>query len=153
MNHQYYEPICERGPVRVAWVCLGEGYNGNYDPTNPEDELLLRFDLSVKDGDSGDFETVESRRTCFAEKASTKDKEAALDILLSRFHAAYTADSLHCIEMLADKLSYISAGTYRSLALDSGQNEDSITRSANRSSDGHNGQDLPSSAFPLAPAE
>lgn len=115
MNHQNYELVRERGPIRVAWVCLGEGYNGDYDPTNPEDELLLRFNLSVKDGGSRDFETVESRRTCFAEKASEKDKEAALDILLRRFYDAYTCDSRRCICTLADELSYISAGTYHSL--------------------------------------
>lgn len=115
MNHQNYELVRERGPVRAAWVCLGEGYNGDYDPANPEDEPLLRFDLSVKDGDSGDFETVESRRTCFAERASMKDKEAALDILLRRFYDAYIGESRQCICTLADELSYISAGTYHSL--------------------------------------
>ena len=127
MNHSNDKLVRERGPVQVAWVCLGEGYNGDYDPKNPEDELLLRFDVAVKSEDTGSFVTVESRCTCFAEKAPTKDKEAALGILLDRFYHAYTADPRHCMGALADELSYISAGTYRSLALDSGQSKESIT--------------------------
>ncbi len=112
MNQSNNELTRERGPVRVAWVCLGEGYNGEYDPRNPEDELLLRFDVAVKDKDTGNFVTVESRRTCFAEKASVKDKKAALDILLDRFYTAYTSDPQQCLSSLADMLSYISADTY-----------------------------------------
>lgn len=121
MNQTYETIVRERGPVRVAWVCLGEGYNGDYDPKNPEDELLLRFDVAVKDAEVDAFVTVESRCTCFAEKASLKDKEAALDVLLDHFYHAYTADSRHYMGTLADELSYISAGTYRSLVLDTSQ--------------------------------
>lgn len=116
MNHTTENLVREKGPVRVAWVCLGEGYNGDYDPTNPEDELLLRFDVAVRDEDIGDFVTTESRCTCFAANAPVKDKEAALDILLDRFYHAYTADPRHCMGTLADELSYISASTYRDLA-------------------------------------
>jgi len=108
--------VRERGPVRVAWVCLGEGYNGDYDPKNPEDELLLRFDVAVKDEDIGSFVTVESRCTCFAAKAPDKAKEEALDILLDRFYAAYTSEHRQCMSSLADKLSYISADTYLELS-------------------------------------
>ena len=32
MNYTTENLVRERGPVRVAWVCLGEGYNGEYDP-------------------------------------------------------------------------------------------------------------------------
>jgi hypothetical protein len=31
--------------VRVSWVDLDEGWNGYYDPDDPEDERLLRFDI------------------------------------------------------------------------------------------------------------
>lgn len=116
MNHTNETIVRERGPVRVAWVCLGEGYNGDYDPKNPEDELLLRFDVAVKDEDIGSFVTVESRCTCFAAKAPDKAKEGALDILLDRFYAAYTSEPRQCMSSLADKLSYISADTYLELS-------------------------------------
>ena len=117
MNHTNEHLVRERGPVRVAWVCLGEGYNGEYDPKNSEDELLLRFDVAIKDENIGDFVTTESRCTCFVANAPIKDKEAALDILLNHFHHAYTSDPRHCMSSLADKLSYISADTYRSLLM------------------------------------
>ncbi len=127
MNHPNNELVRERGPVRVAWLCLGEGYNGNYDPKDPEDELLLRFDVAVKNEDIGSFVTVESRCTCFAAKATEKDKEAALEVLLDCFYHAYTANPRHCMGALADKLSYISAGTYRDLAMDTSQDAESIS--------------------------
>lgn len=123
MNHPNNMLVREKGPVRAAWVCLEEGYNDDYDPENPGDELLLRFDVAVKDEDTGSFITVGSRCTCFAEKASDKDKEAALDVLLVRFYHAYTAVPLLCMRTLADELSYISASTYRSLSLGTGQND------------------------------
>ena len=121
MNHTTENLVRERGPVRVAWVCLGEGYNGEYDPKNPEDELLLRFDVAVKEEDMGDFVTTENRCTCFAAKAPSKDKEAALDVLLDQFYNAYTSQPRHCMSSLADRLSYISADTYRSLPLNENQ--------------------------------
>ena len=31
--------------VRVVFEYIGEGYNGDYDPTDPEDKPLLRFDV------------------------------------------------------------------------------------------------------------
>ena len=121
MNRTTEKHARERGSVRVAWVCLGEGYNGEYDPKNPEDELLLRFDVAVKDEDIGDFVTTKSRCTCFAANTPIKDKEAALDVLLDHFHHAYTSQTRHCMSSLADKLSYISADTYRSLPLNENQ--------------------------------
>ena len=35
------------GEYRVSWVNLDEGYNGDYDPEDEEDENLLRFDVEV----------------------------------------------------------------------------------------------------------
>lgn len=120
MNQSNNELIRERGPVRVAWICLGEGYNGDYDPRDPEDELLLRFDLFLKDECTEEWRTAESRCTCFAEKASMKDKEAALDVLLNRFYDAYTNHPKQDLGTLADILSYISADTYEEPILRSG---------------------------------
>lgn len=127
MDHQNYELVRERGSVRVAWICLGEGYNGDYDPKNPEDELLLRFDVAVKDDSIGDFVTTESRCTCFAASASAKDKEAALAILLNHFHHAYIKEPRCHMETLANKLCYISAATYQGLALDTNQDMNNIS--------------------------
>lgn len=34
-----------RGNRKVEWVDLGEGFSGDYDPSNPDDQALLRFDV------------------------------------------------------------------------------------------------------------
>ncbi|GAB2733417.1 hypothetical protein [Nocardioides pakistanensis] len=36
------------GPVRVAFTDLGEGYSGDYDEDDPDDEPLLRLDTAVR---------------------------------------------------------------------------------------------------------
>lgn len=126
MNHTTENLVRERGPVRVAWVCLGEGYNGEYDSENPEDELLLRFDVAVKNEDIGDFVTIESRCTCFTANAPAKDKDAALDVLMDCFYRAYTSDSYLSISSLANELSYISADTYMELVGESGETTDTL---------------------------
>ena len=40
--------------VKVEWVELGEGWWGDYDPDDPMDEELLRFDVSWLD-DAGQW--------------------------------------------------------------------------------------------------
>ena len=34
-----------RGDRKVEWVDLGEGWNGDYDPSDPDDQALIRFDV------------------------------------------------------------------------------------------------------------
>jgi len=40
--------VSKNGMVKVEWVDLGEGKVGDYDPTDPTDEPLLRYDAWVK---------------------------------------------------------------------------------------------------------
>lgn len=42
-------PVVRHGKFRVAWVNLGEGWEGDYDPDDPSDENLLRFDVFIKE--------------------------------------------------------------------------------------------------------
>ena len=121
MKHFSENIVRQRGNIRVAWVCLGEGYNGEYDPNDPEDELLLRLDVAVKNEETDDWETAESRCTCFAASAPQQDQEAALEILLDRFCNAYSTGTRQCLGTLADEMSYISADTYHSVAMEAGQ--------------------------------
>lgn len=41
---------------RLEWVYLGEGYDLDYDPDDPSDEPLLRFDVYVWNKDAGDWD-------------------------------------------------------------------------------------------------
>jgi hypothetical protein len=43
-------PSIIRGNVRIDWVNLGEGFDGDYDAENPDDVNLLRFDVYRHDG-------------------------------------------------------------------------------------------------------
>ena len=47
-KNEYQLPVITRGVVKIEWVNLGEGYDGDYDPENPDDVNLLRFDVSKK---------------------------------------------------------------------------------------------------------
>jgi hypothetical protein len=38
-----------KGKCKVEWVELGEGWSGDYNPNDPEDEELLRFDVYTSD--------------------------------------------------------------------------------------------------------
>jgi len=52
LNSTYGEELC-RGTIKVEWVDLGEGWSGDYNPDDPEDESLLRFDVSEWDNELG----------------------------------------------------------------------------------------------------
>lgn len=72
------------GPVKVAWVCLGEGRYGDYDPTDPDDEELLRFDIYLQD-ETGEYRLVEDASYCtrFPAKASDELKLEALRLIMA----------------------------------------------------------------------
>jgi hypothetical protein len=40
--------ISDDGMVLVEWTDLGEGIEGDYDPTDPDDEPLLRYDAYIR---------------------------------------------------------------------------------------------------------
>jgi hypothetical protein len=44
-------PMLERGDLRLEWVNIDEGFNGDYDPSDAEDENLLRLDLMLVKSD------------------------------------------------------------------------------------------------------
>lgn len=51
-GEEVMELISEDGMYRVAWINLGEGICEDYDPDDPGDENLLRFDVYVRDQDA-----------------------------------------------------------------------------------------------------
>ena len=48
--NEYDLPMIIRNNVRIDWVNLNEGNDGDYDPTDKYDENLLRFDVYRYDG-------------------------------------------------------------------------------------------------------
>ena len=61
-KNEYQLPVITRGVVKIEWVNLGEGYDGDYDPENPDDVNLLRFDVSKKV--NGEWTEVEDGSYC-----------------------------------------------------------------------------------------
>lgn len=59
----------ERDGVRVAFEWIGEGWSGDYNPDDPEDEPLLRFTVYRRDGD--ELVDVDSGSYCTAVSALT----------------------------------------------------------------------------------
>ena len=64
MVNEYELPSIIRNGVKIDWVNLDEGYDGDYDPENPDDVNLLRFDVSKFDTKSNEWTEVEDGSYC-----------------------------------------------------------------------------------------
>lgn len=59
------EVVSENGLVKVVLEYIGEGYQGDYDPEDSEDEPLLRYSLYRKnDDDDDDWDAVDDGSYC-----------------------------------------------------------------------------------------
>lgn len=61
-NNEFGLPSIIRGNVRIDWVDMNEGLDGDYDNENPDDRKLLRFDVYRKQGDQ--WEAIEDGSYC-----------------------------------------------------------------------------------------
>ena len=60
--NEYGLPVIIRNNVKIEWVNLGEGLDGDYDPTAEYDINLLRFDVYRFDGK--DWTAIEDGSYC-----------------------------------------------------------------------------------------
>jgi hypothetical protein len=74
-------PSIIRGNVRIDWVNLGEGYDGDYDPENPDDVNLLRFDVYRNNG----IDWVEVEDGSYCTQVPAKSNHITLRRILSSF--------------------------------------------------------------------
>ena len=97
-----------KGNVRVEWDSIGEGFNGDYNPDNPDDKELLRFYISKRDNGTGNWEDVAdaSYCTCFSADADDKMKMRALEIIMDRVYDYVISDI--SIKKICEELSYLS---------------------------------------------
>lgn len=74
----------ERGDVAVEWYNADEGLCGEYDPTDPQDVNMLRFDFYGKK--NNEWLPVIDGSYCTAVPASTPDEVLArlLELLMDR---------------------------------------------------------------------
>ena len=96
----------ERDGTRVSFVDLGEGWNGDYDPNDPRDQELLRFDIARRDAD-GEWEMVQDGSYCtrMPTDAPEATLRAALEYILDEVCA------LPHIKRRAEELSWIEPGS------------------------------------------
>ena len=92
--------------IKVEWSYIGEGLCGDFDPNDPDDVELLRFD--VYRFVDGDWEYVEDSSYCTqVPLCSSREKiEATLRVLFERFSDALQ-DPYASVKKLGEELSWI----------------------------------------------
>lgn len=96
-----------KNSIRIELVNLGEGLSGDYDPTNPEDVNLLRFDVSRKVGRRWEEIPDASYCTQIPAYANTQTKRKVLQILMRDIYPP--ASRGHSIKKLCERLSWIAS--------------------------------------------
>jgi hypothetical protein len=74
-------PSIIRGNVRIDWVNLGEGFDGDYDPENPDDVNLLRFDVYRNNG----IDWVEVDDGSYCTQVPANANHSSLRLILTSF--------------------------------------------------------------------
>lgn len=95
------------GNIKVEWVDLGEGLCGDYDPDDPEDIHLLRFDISILRDGEWEIKEDGSHCTQFPATATNEEKATGLAILMNRVREVLRDDLDAPIKKLAEELSWI----------------------------------------------
>lgn len=60
--------------LKVEWVDLGEGLDGDYNPNDPDDMELLRFDVSYRETRNDEWEAVPDSSYCTMVQNTTPPK-------------------------------------------------------------------------------
>lgn len=100
--------MLKKDDVMVSFVNLGEGYNGDYNPDDPNDEELLRFDVYVKEGQY--WIPVDDASYCTQIPVNTKEEllREALEILMKNFYDALHNSHDTSVKKLGEQMSWIS---------------------------------------------
>jgi hypothetical protein len=107
--------------VKVEWSDLGEGWNGYYDLDDPDDDALLRFDVSwwLPDSDDptnldpsnknafGDWSDPGDASYCtrFPVSATPEQRQKGLEILMNSVYDPLMSNN--SIKKLCERLSWI----------------------------------------------
>ena len=94
--------------VKVIWENIGEGWNGDYDEDDPDDENLLRFTVYVND--NKEWIEVDDSSYCTRVSANTDNEElmALLHILMEEFYDALHDNIYTSVKKLGERMSWIS---------------------------------------------
>lgn len=105
MSFQFEPLTLTREAVRATFRHIGEGYGGEYDPTDPSDEPLLRFDIDVLR--QGGWEPVDNASYCtrLSALAAPALQRHALYLILNKVHDEY--DKGNDLAPICRELSWI----------------------------------------------
>jgi hypothetical protein len=94
--------------VKVIWENIGEGWSGDYDEDDPEDENLLRFTVYVND--DGQWTEVDDSSYCTHVSANTDNDELMrlLNVLMNEFYNVLHYDIYASVKKLGERMSWIS---------------------------------------------
>jgi len=72
-----------KGDLKVMWSDIGEGWDGDYNPDNPDDVELLRFDV-MELAEDGVWESVDNGSYCTAMPVGSSEKmlKTGLELIL-----------------------------------------------------------------------
>ena len=89
------------GNYKAEWVDLGEGRDGDYDPDDPNDVALLRFDTYRRDGDN--WEAIDDGSYCTAIPVGTPDPVLlkGLTLIVNELNAAAGRSPKRILEALS----------------------------------------------------
>ena len=118
-------PLSVRDDIlRVDWYNAGEGVCGDYNPENPQDVNLLRFDVYIA-GDAGTedesddgWREVEDASYCMNIPANTTQEilEESLKYIFSEYREVIDQYPYNSLKRLGERLSWISDSDFESEA-------------------------------------
>lgn len=118
-------PLSVRDDIlRVDWYNAGEGICGDYNPENPQDVNLLRFDVYIA-GDAGTedesddgWREVEDASYCTNIPANTTQEilEESLKYIFSEYREVIDQYPYNSLKRLGERLSWISDSDFESEA-------------------------------------
>jgi hypothetical protein len=95
--------------LSVEWYNANEGYYGDYNPDDPNDENLLRFAVSIFNGES--WEEVDDASYCTRIRANADDEQLARTLYYIFRQYRNVIDEYpveHSVKKLGESLSWIS---------------------------------------------
>jgi hypothetical protein len=105
------EVVSKDGLIKVVLEYIGEGYQGDYDPKDSEDEPLLRYSLYQKD-DDGDWDDVDCGSYCtYLSVNDDRDKLVKVaNTILRLVEDGLTSDNHQ--KFLYERLSHINIDSH-----------------------------------------
>lgn len=92
--------------VMVGWTELGEGIDGDYNPGDPEDVELLRFDVSRLV--NGEWEAIDDASYCTQVPVSATPEQRTKGLQLIMDEVYEWASQGYSIKKPCERLSWIS---------------------------------------------